>query len=498
MSNERNIRRGGLFEKMGSYAPAPPESVWKEIASGLRGKRSNRKLFIFLGAAAGLALAISVGIALYFNLGQPGIAVLDEAVSEESPAAIAEDSPPVITPDSTPGSPGNGGRLEQKVIAAMDEVMAEQEAVQLSVNHLQPVPGTLRISTEGDSGQPMPGDTGQSVSENIEQSLSAAEKEVQDQITEQSEGSTFQQDTVTNAEQREKSTVENRPQAVNEDSLVSLMQGKDPDIVSAKKKRSGKWQLGATLSPLISYRDASSAVEAQNVAVNNSESARLTYAGGLQVSYFPTERLAIQTGVYYNKMGVNIGDYSNFKSGWLESSTDMVNAPTRTENVVSISNSMGTVVSSDKSLYVNNYADGQTLTDYHTLTPEAMSIADAYVEGFSQTLEYLEIPFNVRYKVFDRTIGLHLLGGFSANLLVSNSISAIAGDEAVTIGEVRDIRTFNYSGNAGLGMVYDVFKNFSLSIEPRFRYYLNSVNADHLPVTRPYTFGFYTGVNYKF
>jgi len=480
MSNERNIRQGGLFEKMGNYTPAPPESVWEKIASGLHGKRSSRKLFIFLGAAAGLALAISVGIALFFNPAQPGIAELDEVASEKPSAPIGGDTSAASKSAKTPESPVTGGSLEQKVIAAMDEVMEEQEA------------GSEMIARQSESAraemeQPDPVHL-----------VPGKDNEVQEHITEPGKRSTGQQDTLTGAAEQEQAAGETGPQAVNEDSLVSILQHEGPEIVTVKKKRAGKWQLGATLSPLISYRDASSTVAAQNVAVNNSESARLTYAGGVQVSYLPTERLAIQTGIYYNKMGVNIGDYSSFRSGWFESENDMAYVPTRTENVVSISNSMGTVVSSDKSLYVNNYADGQTLTDYHTLTPEAMSIADAYVEGFSQTLEYLEIPFNVRYKVLDRTIGLHIMGGFSANMLVNNSISAIAGDKAVTIGEVRDIRTFNYSGNAGLGMVYDVFKNLSLSIEPRFRYYLNSVNADHLPVTRPYTFGFYTGVNYKF
>jgi hypothetical protein len=285
---------------------------------------------------------------------------------------------------------------------------------------------------------------------------------------------------------------------VNKDSIARLLQQDVIDVQDTEKRDKGKWQLGAMLSPQISYRDVASADATQNAAVNQSESARLTYAGGIQVSYLPTDRLTIQTGISYNKMGVNIGDYSSFRGGWFQSELDMANSPGRSKSVVNISNSMGTLVSAENELFVNSYAGSGTLTDYHLLVPEEMMVADASVESFFQSFEYLEIPFNVRYKVIDRAIDMQLMGGFSTNLLVNNSVSVIAGDQVIPIGEVQDIRTINYSGNAGVGLVYDLFENFSLSVEPRFRYYLNSINASNLPVTRPYSFGFYTGVNYRF
>jgi hypothetical protein len=66
------------------------------------------------------------------------------------------------------------------------------------------------------------------------------------------------------------------------------------------------------------------------------------------------------------------------------------------------------------------------------------------------------------------------------------------------IGVSEDVRLVNYSGNAGLCFVYDLFDQFSLSVEPRFRYYLHSINSDALPATRPYAFGIFTGLNYTF
>jgi hypothetical protein len=86
----------------------------------------------------------------------------------------------------------------------------------------------------------------------------------------------------------------------------------------------------------------------------------------------------------------------------------------------------------------------------------------------------------------------------STNFLVANSLSAITADDKIEVGEVRSVRSMNYSGNAGIGFLYELFTNFSLSVEPRFRYYLNSINTEDLPATRPYAFGVFTGVNYAF
>lgn len=552
MNNEKDITRGGLSGKMGGYQPDPPESVWEGVASGLRGKRSGRKLFLFLGAAAGLALAITVGITLLNDTVQPDMARIDETSSGKPGGAPTEELlngevdpnggtvPPAAGEEQSTGESGTGestgiesaggadtrqpgkvSRLEQKVITAMQDVMEEQQPDGEEIAGMTPSEqtGTGPAETSGDgsdqagSDQDTAGQTGiDSRANEVAASQQAAEDQSGNDRAGNGQGATDQVGAgETDEGDREDAgrTGDDQQQAgngrevVNEDSLVRLLEGDVPDIAGeeltqTQERKPGKWQLGATVSPLISYRDVASANAAQNVAVNNSESAKLTYAGGLGVSYLPTDRLTIQTGVYYNKMGVNIGNYSSFKSGWFESDMDMVSAPGRSESVVSISNSMGTVISGDEERFVNNYTGAGTLTDYHLLTPEEMIVADAAVESFSQTFEYMEIPFNVRYKILDRTIDLQLMGGFSTNLLVNNSVAAIAGDQTVAIGKVQDIKMFNYSGNAGLGVVYDIFENFSLSIEPRFRYYLNSINTDNLPVTRPYSFGFYTGVNYKF
>ena len=118
--------------------------------------------------------------------------------------------------------------------------------------------------------------------------------------------------------------------------------------------------------------------------------------------------------------------------------------------------------------------------------------------GIEQHLDYLELPFNLRYTVVDRTFELQLVGGMSTNFLVNNYVSMQTSTGEEEIGYLSNIRTVNYSGNAGLGMIYHLGNNLNLMVEPRFRYFLNSVNDSSLPSTRPYSIGLYTGLNFTF
>jgi hypothetical protein len=262
-----------------------------------------------------------------------------------------------------------------------------------------------------------------------------------------------------------------------------------------KESKAKKWQLGAGLAPQYSYRDVASPNVGENLKVNKSESAKITYSGGVNLAYNASKRLAIESGIYYNKMGVNIGDYNNFRD---KSNLEYGSTEDYSNRIVSISNSMGTAVSKDKAQFINTYSRTDALSNFQSLSPEILLLDNSVVSSFSQTFEFLEIPLSVKYNLIDRSLKVQIIGGVSTNLLMNNRLfaSTSAGDEE--IGEFQNLNSFNYSGNAGLGFVYSFATSFSISVEPRFRYYLNSINNDLLPPTRPYTFGLMTGLNYLF
>ena len=50
----------------------------------------------------------------------------------------------------------------------------------------------------------------------------------------------------------------------------------------------------------------------------------------------------------------------------------------------------------------------------------------------------------------------------------------------------------------GLGFEYPFASSLSISVEPTFRYYLNSIYNNDSYNVRPYSFGIMTGVSYSF
>jgi hypothetical protein len=249
--------------------------------------------------------------------------------------------------------------------------------------------------------------------------------------------------------------------------------------------------LGAAVSPLYSYRDA----EASASTSNPGESGLLSYSTGVHVSYRRNSRLAFETGIYYNKTGVSIGapEIKIFN----RSQDYMAPAAFSGEiEITAMNNSVGNIVAYSGDIYLNGYKiNAENGQDAYA---SVVADAKASESGIQQHLDYLELPFNLRYSVIDRTFELQLVGGMSTNFLIDNYVTMEGASGQEEIGYLSNVNTVNVSGNAGLGMIYHMGKKFSFLLEPRFRYFINSVNDSSLPSTRPYSLGLYTGLSYTF
>ncbi|MBE9518746.1 MAG: outer membrane beta-barrel protein, partial [Bacteroidetes bacterium] len=263
-------------------------------------------------------------------------------------------------------------------------------------------------------------------------------------------------------------------------------------VIEQDQKRDPRWMVGAAVSPLYSYRDA----EAVALPSNPAESGMLSYSTGVHVSYRRNSRLAIETGIYYNKTGISIGA-PGIKLFSQRRDAMIFGTGSEMADINTVSNSVGNIVAYSGDIYMNGYKinaenGANASADY------ALNEIPASESGIEQHLDYLELPFNLRYSVIDRTIELQLVGGMSTNFLVGNSVTMEGASGREEIGYLSNVNTVNYSGNAGLGMIYHVGKKMNLIFEPRFRYFLNSVNDASLPSTRPYSLAFYTGLSYTF
>jgi hypothetical protein len=447
MSDQLNSGKGFLKEKLGSYRVDPPESSWNSISASLGGRNRKRGFVILFATAASIALALTVGIS-YFGAGS------SEQLSEVE-QALPELQSGIDTATHISDAK-RGEKLQDKVIETMAIMAVEAQPDEEDTDE-------VRLAyQEPESDQKL-------------ESLS-----------------TFD---VPSSDSYELTLHQKADTAL----ILTLEAGEDLPLdpfpeFDAAKKRDPRWMLGAVMSPLYSYRDAD--MEAMSGGTEH-ESGLVSYAGGINVSYRGNSRLTIESGIHFNKMGISIGapGIQWFKEPPIFAPVyDMANHP----EVLAITNSVGNIVTESGQVIVNGYKLNARYGADAINNSELADVAQVAEQGIEQHLDYLEIPFNLRYTIVDRTFELQLVGGLSTNFLVNNYVTMETGSGTADIGYLTNVRSVNYSGNAGIGMIYHIHERFSLLLEPRFRYFLNSVNDASLPTTRPYALGLYTGISYTF
>ncbi|MDX2432734.1 MAG: outer membrane beta-barrel protein [Bacteroides sp.] len=468
MSKDINNGKGFLKDKMAAYQADPPPEVWESVAASLKGRGRGRKIIIILSAAASLALAITLGITW------SGRDIQQDAELATSSNSEGELQKTEEAPQPVPGK----DKLEERIVEVLAE-MGPSDVEQREVA-LATVPDREEASSV-DTAQQAGSEKEQ---EEQEEQAELASLAVLENLTDPLE-EVLDDSAVADENQITQDLALDDDPAVGDELVMDINQAKDKNL---------KWVLGAMISPLYSFRDAQPDALA---GTSDQESGTLSYAAGVSVAYKATRRLAIESGIVYNKMGISIGApgiqvFSNSKDA------DFVPAGPESagSRVMAVTNTVGNIVSNSGEIYVNNYLLNAS-SDYNSVDAP-FSEALIANQGIQQHLDYLELPFNLRYSVLDRDFKIQVLGGLSTNFLVANYVTMEQGGVSKEIGYLSNIRNVNYSGNAGLGFVYHFLDQLSISLEPRFRYYLNSVNDATLPSTRPYTFGIYTGINYFF
>ena len=455
MSDQTDMDKGFLKEKLGNYLADPPEKVWDSISAQIDNGSKRRGMYILLLAtAASIALVITLGIHFFGpDLPQEQARMEETQVEKDLPvkeiAEVQEES----------------NQLE------MEEAREARLAVTIQQTEREEA-DTPVLPEKEQNPDPDPIDNPETL---IVADL-ANEVEVANEP-----------DPVVDPEPTSDPMVLLLPDTADELSTDPF-----PIIEQDKHRRDPRWMVGAAVSPLYSYRDA----EAVAMPSNQVESGMLSYSTGVHVSYRRNSRLSFETGIYYNKTGISIGA-PGIKVFSQRRDAMIFGAGSEQADINTVSNSVGNIVAYSGDIYMNGYKIFAK-NNAEAMVYDVLTEIQASVSGIQQHLDFLELPFNLRYSVIDRTIELQLVGGMSTNFLVGNSVTVEGPSGREEIGYLSNINTVNYSGNAGLGMIYHVGKKLNLLFEPRFRYFLNSVNDASLPSTRPYSLAFYTGLSYTF
>ena len=229
-----------------------------------------------------------------------------------------------------------------------------------------------------------------------------------------------------------------------------------------------KWSVGPTVAPVY-FNTLQSGSPLNTELSDNSKSSDNSLSVGVRVNYQLSQKLFIQSGINRVDLAYN---------------TNGVNA----------------FITSSKNGYnnINTSKPGVYLTPGLNSVSSSKDLSRPGLSGdINQFMQYYELPIEMKYSLYDRKVGLNLVGGFSTMILSDNSVSFVSSEGITDLGGANNLNNFNFSGNVGVDLDYKISKSWYLNVAPMFKYQFNTYSGESGDF-RPYFFGLYSGLNYRF
>ena len=261
----------------------------------------------------------------------------------------------------------------------------------------------------------------------------------------------------------------------------------------------GSWKVGVRVSPDYSVNRNSYSDDYARQLPSGGSSDHLSLGGGLVTEFKTSGRWSLQAGVNYTRLAQNSGSNSSESSNYL--------LDVSPESFSASESSFAAHIAADGTMLLNGAAGViqlQNVPRGTIVTSSFEKMASSSTVVFSQSdieqvFDYLEVPVSVRYQVFEGTIGMQVLVGINSGMLIGNKAYLDNRDNSRTmVGKTRDMRTFSYSSQLGMALNVEVTPSWQINLEPRLRYYLQSLNQSSEVSFQPYLFSITTGVSYKF
>ena len=252
-------------------------------------------------------------------------------------------------------------------------------------------------------------------------------------------------------------------QAIEQQKDLANSDLKEKENVGNKKG----WQVGVMASPVFTQANGNgSPIDPKFTDAEKSYDTQLSF--GVAAQYAIDQRWKLKTGI--NKMNISMNTHDLY--------------------VTQASNGQHMP-------YVKSSLQGQYMA-VNTISPLApMYAISSKTANMKHQMEFLEIPTEVAYVFWnDSKWNAHVSVGASTLIHVNNTIQLEFAASDVNIGESNNINTVHFSGNFGLGLQYQLWREMALQIEPNLKYHLNSF--DHTSQFKPLNLGISTGLLYRF
>lgn len=256
---------------------------------------------------------------------------------------------------------------------------------------------------------------------------------------------------------------------VEPNALEELLKEKEKKV-SKEEQKQNRWQLTPNVAPIF-FSSISNGSPLDTQLQNNTKDYATNYSIGLGVNYSLNKRLQLRSGVNVFAVGYNTNGVffeQNSKASKIQNLD-----PT----------------AQGASIHIGPVTSAPTI--YSRVVSEKF-------EGIiNQKFGYIEMPVELSYKILDTKIGVEFIGGMSTLFLNQNEVFLNSNGMDMKIGEANNLNKIHFSGNLGLGLKYGFLKQLEARIEPVFKYQIRTFNND-VGDFKPYVFGIYSGISYKF
>ncbi|MCB0471503.1 MAG: hypothetical protein KDC56_00430 [Flavobacteriaceae bacterium] len=453
MTEKKNIDR--LFqEKFKDYEVKPDPVVWQNIERKLNRNRRKKVLPLwwrFAGVAAVLLLMMTISYR-YFT---PGKSDIDPQEKQQQ----------IIVDDHQNATDNPNNQVEIGTNTDIDPVDSDRNPGSKTADQKNPV---AKQTNSHLSPEPDPVIAEETRSDNA---IAAEQSHIADKP-----GKTNPVEIHENELKASEAIPEETLIATSDEKkdIEEELKNKSEEEIKLLDKTDKKWSVGSVISPIY-YNSLSNGSPVDAALAGNTKNSLNTLAYGVKVDYQLSDRITLQSGIHNIAMGY------------------------RTDNVAVIITSK---VFSNTNSNINSNFDGAQVSTVSTaqyyLDETSASRSSADLSGsMDQTLGYVEIPMEVKYNLLDRKLGINFIGGVSSYILYENNITMNTFSKKQNIGEASNINTLNFSGNLGLDFDYDLSKNIYINVSPMFKYQFNTYSKGSGGF-KPYLFGVYTGLNFRF
>jgi len=498
---KKNIEK--IFqEKLQDYSQLPEEHVWDNIAASLDKKRTKSRLFPIWWQLGGVAAVLIVGIFLF--LPKEDLPTTNKIITDTQATPADEESSDIkngiefqdetnilesteaenaltegTKNDAKKSLPKNTLNMDVKDLAPGKERDSRKENGTILAN-VTPL-NTKNVNANesaknGNNTIPRPVDM---ITKN---EVNTIQKQDGNTIAKPEE---IRSDLSTevlvsapnSAQEREEPTIENEVKNDDKTSIFDAIAAKDEE--TEKDNSSGKWTIGPRVAPVF-FSSLSQGSPIHSSFLNNAKSGNVNLSYGLAVTYNISKKVRFRSGVHKVDFGYDTKDvsFSSSLNGATNAIIDNIDYSLSSRNLVVRSNTSSGKIASENA--------------------QDVSGPDPSLNGkMIQEFGYLEVPLELTYQILNKKFGVNVIGGVSSLFLVNNSVMLESDGIATKMGEANNLNELNVSTNFGIGVSYQLNNSLQLSLEPMFKYQLNTF-SEAAGNFQPFSMGVYSGLNFKF